>query len=110
MSQALALFIKIVRKICNRLIDIQKAANKAQLPAASSSVLDTLPVRREQDENVTATLDKELEDAGKEVESSMNGRQRQMLDSLDLKKLGHCFAFFFSSNTISSLFFFLLFF
>ena len=111
MSQALALFIKIVRKICNRLIEIQKAAIKARIPEASSSALVTLPVRREQqDENVTATLDKELEDAGKEVESSMNERQRQMLDSLDLKKLGHCFAFFFSSNTISSLFFFLLFF
>ena len=77
------------------MIDIQKAAIKAQLPEASSSVLDTLPVRREQDENVTATLDKELEDAGKEVESSMNERQRQLLDSLDLKKLGHCFFFFF---------------
>ena len=72
------------------MIDIQKAAITAQIPEASSSVLDTLPVGREQGENVTATLDKELEDAGKEVESSMNERQRQMLDSLDLKKLGHC--------------------
>ena len=61
------------------------------MPEASSSVLVTLPVPQEQGENVTATLDKELEDAGKEVESSMNERQRQMLDSLDLKKLGHCF-------------------
>ena len=78
------------------MIDIQKAAIKAQIPEASSSILDTLPVRREQDENVTATLDKELEDAGKEVESSMNERQRQMLDSLDLKKLGHCVFFFLS--------------
>ena len=78
------------------MIDIQKAAIKAQIPEASSSILDTLPVRREQDENVTATLDKELEDAGKEVESSMNERQRQMLDSLDLKKLGHCVFSFLS--------------
>ena len=73
------------------MIDIQKAAIKAQIPEASSSVLDALPIRQEQGENVTATLDKELEDAGKEVESSMNERQREMLDSLDLKKLGHCF-------------------
>lgn len=73
------------------MIDIQKAAIKAQIPEASSSVLGTLPVQREQGENVIATLDKELEDAGKEVESSMNERQRQMLDSLDLKKLGHRF-------------------
>jgi hypothetical protein len=80
------------------LIDIQKAAIKAQIPEASSSVLDSLPVRREQDENVTATLDKELEDAGKEVESSLNERQRQMLDSLDLKKLGHCVFFLLSGE------------
>ena len=66
-------------------------AINAQLPEASSSVLDTLPVQHDQGENVTAILDKELEDAGKEVASSMNERQRQMLDSLDLKELGHCF-------------------
>jgi len=73
------------------LLDIQKAAISAQIPEASSIVLDTLPIRRDQDENVTASLDKELEDAGKEVTSSMKERQRQMLDSLDLKKLGHLF-------------------
>lgn len=73
------------------MLDIQKAAISAQIPEASSIVLDTLPIRRDQDENVTASLDKELEDAGKEVTSSMKERQRQMLDSLDLKKLGHLF-------------------
>lgn len=85
-SQALALFVKIVRKITNRLIDIQKAAINAEIPEPSSSVLDTLPVRDQGGENVTASLDKELEDAGKEVTSSINERQRQMLDSLDLKR------------------------
>ena len=86
------------------MVDIQKAAIKDQIPEASSSVLVTLPVQREQGENVTAALEKELEDAGKEVESSINERQRQMLDSLDLKKLIHCFSSF-SSTIISSLFF-----
>lgn len=73
------------------MIDIQKAAINAQIPEASSTVLNILPVRPDQGENVTASLDNELEDAGKEVESSMKERQRQMLDSLDLKKLGHSF-------------------
>lgn len=86
------------------MIDIQKAAIKAQIPEASSSVLDTLPEQREQGENVTAILDKELEDAGKEVESSMNERQRQMLDSLDLKKLGHCFLLSLLSSHLISFF------
>ena len=81
------------------MIDILKAAIKAQIPEASSSVLHTL---RDQGENITVTLDKELEDAGKEVESSMNERQRQMLDSLDLKKLLHCFL----TPLLSSHFFF----
>ena len=84
------------------MIDIQKAAIKAQIPEASSSVLHTLPILRDQGENVAVTLDKELEDAGKEVESSMNERQRQMLDSLDLKKLLHCFL----TPLLSSHFFF----
>ncbi|KAF8811910.1 DUF699-domain-containing protein [Phlegmacium glaucopus] len=100
-SQALALFVKIVRKISNRLIDIQKAAISAQIPEASSIVLDKLPIRRDQEENVTASLDKELDDAGKEVASSMKERQRQMLDSLDLKKLGH-FSFPLFYGEISS--------
>lgn len=103
MSQVLALFGKIVRKISNRLIDIQKAAISAQLPEASSTVLDTLPVRHDEGENVIASLDKELEDAGKEVTSSMKERQRQMLDSLDLKKLGHLF-FPLYTRTISHLY------
>jgi hypothetical protein len=73
------------------LVDIQKAAINAQIPEASTSLLDMLPVQRDQGENIAVGLDKELEDAGKEVVSSMNERQRQMLDALDLKKLGHCF-------------------
>lgn len=89
-SQALALFVKIVRKILNRLMDIQKVAISAQIPEPSSTVLATLPAQPDQGENITASLDKELEAAGKEVTSSLKERQRQMLDSLDLKKLGHC--------------------
>lgn len=82
------------------MIDIQKAAISAQIPEASSTVLDTLPVRSDPGENVTATLDKELEDAGKEVAFSMKERQRQMLDYLDLRKLGHCFSLIMNFHLI----------
>ncbi|KAF8811917.1 hypothetical protein BYT27DRAFT_7252360 [Phlegmacium glaucopus] len=52
--QTLALFVKIVRKIPNRLIDIRKAAISAQIPEASLTVLDKLPLRCDQDKNVPA--------------------------------------------------------
>ncbi|KAF8906316.1 GNAT acetyltransferase 2-domain-containing protein [Gymnopilus junonius] len=94
-SQTLALFAKILRKISKRLIDIRKTAISAELPqanakvasfAASSSRVEGgsgLPISAD---NVATSMVEELNEAGTEVTNAMKERQREMLGALDLKK------------------------
>ncbi|KAF9474755.1 DUF699-domain-containing protein [Pholiota conissans] len=91
-SQALALFGKLIRKISKRLIDIRKAAISAELPEAKlTSISLVSSTRLEGDSlvggnNATANMEAELEQAGNEVTSAMRERQKEMLASLDLSK------------------------
>nr|GAT55769.1 predicted protein [Mycena chlorophos] len=81
-SQTLALFGKLVRKITKRLVGIQKAAIGADIPEAAPR-----PAFAPETGAVTATaLEDELEEAGAEELSKEKQRQREMIDSLDLKK------------------------
>jgi N-acetyltransferase 10 len=83
-SQTLALFSKIIRKITTRLVGIQKAAIGADIPdpSARSSALGTekswVPL--------AVPLTEELDEAGAGELSKEKQRQREMIDSLDLKK------------------------
>ncbi|KZT67219.1 DUF699-domain-containing protein [Daedalea quercina L-15889] len=85
-SQVLALFVKIVKKIGKRLNDVQRQAISAEMPeepAASridgdGSATTWKPVK--------TSLTNELKDAGDEVTKSLREKQRQMIDSLDLSK------------------------
>ncbi|KDR80752.1 hypothetical protein GALMADRAFT_222352 [Galerina marginata CBS 339.88] len=88
-SQGLALFAKLIRKISKRLIDIRKAAINAEIPEANPAASLALSTGLEEPtgaENVTATMIEELDEAGNEVTRAMKERQREMLSSLDLKK------------------------
>ncbi|KAJ7222857.1 DUF699-domain-containing protein [Mycena haematopus] len=80
-SQTLALFSKVIRKITKRLVDIQKAAIGADIPDPStrtSTLATSIPI--------AVTLDEELNEAGAGEMSKEKQRQREMIDSLDLKK------------------------
>ncbi|KAI0789678.1 GNAT acetyltransferase 2-domain-containing protein [Abortiporus biennis] len=89
-SQSLALFSKIIRKITKRLQDIQKAAISATIPEA--------PPRSHHHEStsnnvegrswkpVETSLNDELQEAGDEVTKALREKQRAMIDSLDLTK------------------------
>ncbi|KAF8955773.1 DUF699-domain-containing protein [Flammula alnicola] len=95
-SQTLALFGKLIRKISKRLIDIRKAAIGAEIPEANlagKNLAISSRLEGEDDialpngsQNVTASMEAELDQAGNEVTSAMKERQREMLSSLDLKK------------------------
>ncbi|PPQ68401.1 hypothetical protein CVT26_006073 [Gymnopilus dilepis] len=94
-SQILALFAKIIRKISKRLIDIRKAAISAELPQASSKVASLAASSSRVDEgaaqptgtdNVAASMAEELDQAGSEVTNAIKERQREMISALDLKK------------------------
>ena len=93
-SQTLALFAKLIRKISKRLIDIQKAAISAEIPQTNlntDSLALSAPLEGDNPnagitDNVTAAMEEELDHAGNEVTNAMKERQREMLSSLDLKK------------------------
>lgn len=82
-SQVLALFVKVVRKISKRLVDIQKAAISAELPDPSASVDTTA---QNTWKPVETTLEDELNEAGDQVTTALREKQRAMIDSLDLSK------------------------
>jgi len=88
------LFVKIIRKISKRLTDIRKVAITAQLPQISRT--GPLQVHNEKDNDkndamadhrpVETLLRDELDKAGEEVTRDMREKQREMINSLDLKK------------------------
>ncbi|KZT09262.1 DUF699-domain-containing protein [Laetiporus sulphureus 93-53] len=85
-SQILALFVKVVKKMSKRLLDIQKSAISAEMPEEpAASRLDGT----ENGTNwkpVETSLEDELKDAGNEVTEALREKQRAMIDSLDLSK------------------------
>jgi N-acetyltransferase 10 len=88
-AQALALFVKVVRKISKRLIDIQKAAIGASIPEAVVAPASRVVGEQKVKTNWTpieTSLDDELNQAGNEATNALRERQREMIDSLDLSK------------------------
>ena len=91
-NQALALFIKSIRKICKRLMDIQKSALEAELPPPPTANLtgDQRTIKAaetlEKMKPVQVTINDELQEAGNEVTRELREKQREMINSLDLSK------------------------
>lgn len=85
-SQALALFVKVIKKFSKRLVDIQKSAISASMPEEPAAS------RLESGEGgtnwkpVETSLEAELKDAGNEATRALREKQREMIDSLDLSK------------------------
>jgi len=91
-NQALALFVKSIRKISKRLMDIQKSALEAELPPPPTShgtedrrTLNAAEAL-EKMKPVEVTIDDELREAGDEVNRELREKQREMINSLDLSK------------------------
>lgn len=95
-NQALALFVKSIRKIGKRLMDIQKSALEAELPSAPTA--DGTGDRRsvkaaevlEKMKPVDVTIEDELREAGNEITRELREKQREMVNSLDLSKYVLC--------------------
>ncbi|KAI0032794.1 GNAT acetyltransferase 2-domain-containing protein [Vararia minispora EC-137] len=81
-SQALALFVKLVRKITTRLREIQREAISAEMPTRQ-------PDREREAVDARAgaqELEEELKEAGDEATRAMREKQRAMIDALDLSR------------------------
>jgi len=91
-NQALALFVKSIRKISKRLVDIRKSALEAELQPAPTSdgTRDERALKAaealEKMKPVEVTIDDELREAGNEVTRELREKQREMINSLDLSK------------------------
>ncbi|KAF8757943.1 RNA cytidine acetyltransferase 1 [Rhizoctonia solani] len=90
-NQALALFVKAIRKICARLQNLHKESLGADIPSqpsqppAKADGTDWKPLAQ--------TVEEELQEAGNEVTRELKAKQREMIDALDLssesKSLGY---------------------
>ncbi|CAL1712686.1 unnamed protein product [Somion occarium] len=88
-SQALALFTKVIRKISKRLFDIQKEAISATIPEAPPKGAELNVGNKPSGTTwkpVETSLEEELKEAGDEVTNALKEKQREMIDSLDLSK------------------------
>ncbi|XP_006462977.1 hypothetical protein AGABI2DRAFT_224663 [Agaricus bisporus var. bisporus H97] len=96
-SQALALFAKLIKKISKRLVDIQKAAISAELPSQSTGAVGvsraddgTKEIKEKKAiegwKSVGEVLEDELNEAGDEATKRLREKQREMIDALDLQK------------------------
>ncbi|GAB1518176.1 N-acetyltransferase 10 [Rhizoctonia solani] len=83
-NQALALFVKAIRKICARLQNLHKESLGADIPSqpsqppAKADGTDWKPLAQ--------TVEEELQEAGNEVTRELKAKQREMIDALDLSK------------------------
>ena len=96
-SQALALFVKVVKKISRRLLDVQKEAISATIPDrrradATTEAEEGAGGKKGADRDANAfrpletSLEEELEEAGDEAARALREKQRAMIDALDLTK------------------------
>lgn len=87
-SQALALFVKVIRKITKHLVDIQKASIGADIPLALPTTTSRVGDGGEptQWKPVETHVEDELNEAGDEATKALREKQREMIDSLDLSK------------------------
>jgi len=88
-SQVLAMYVKVMRKITKHLIGIQKQAISAQLPesgGATARVGNPDLAGSEDWRGVAHSIEEELDEAGDEETRTLREKQRAMINALDLKK------------------------
>ncbi|KAH8977238.1 DUF699-domain-containing protein [Lactarius akahatsu] len=87
-SQALALFVKLIRKISGKLQDIQKAAISSTIraPTHAPQGPDTRISLVADAERGLKTMEAELDAAGDAATATLREKQRAMIDALDLSQ------------------------
>lgn len=83
-AQALALFVKIVRRLTTALEDVQKKEIEASIPDGPANGGDEAAPRRKI--SAAQAMRDELEEEGDEITKQLRAQQREVIDSLDLSK------------------------
>jgi len=88
-SQALALFVKLIRKISGNLQEIQRAVVSASIPAPAPVSQDgtgaSISLAADAERGLK-NMEAELDAAGDEATTALQEKQRAMIDSLDLSR------------------------
>lgn len=94
-SQLLAMFVKVIRKICAHFRQLQEGAIVAEMPeqdiavdAAHPDAAGTGAGEKDSYAPLTQTLDAELKDAGAEFDTEEKKRMREMISTLPLESYG----------------------
>jgi N-acetyltransferase 10 len=91
-SQALALFVKLIRKISGNLQDIQKTAISVAIPAPIPAPAQASPHGADATISQVASAERGLKTgtdpdaAGNEATAAIREKQRAIIDSLDLSR------------------------
>lgn len=87
-SQTLAMFAKIVRKVTNAFRTLLTNAIDAEMPALKDNAVDDMDGVETEDRFVPLeqSLEDDLQQAGSEVMNELKTKQRELIDSLDLTK------------------------
>ena len=91
-SQVLALLVKIVRKVGKRIADVRREEVEKSLPPPPKTVAGVIGGADEGEEKgeewkgVAGRIEEELDEAGRQAQKELRERQKEMLESLDLKK------------------------
>ncbi|KAG6857245.1 hypothetical protein H0H87_007078 [Tephrocybe sp. NHM501043] len=88
-SQGLALFVKVIRKISKRLVDVQKEAISAglsEVTVTNTNVSAHGTLGPTNWEPMAVSLEDELDAAGDEATTALREKQREMISALDLQK------------------------
>lgn len=89
MNQCLALLVKVVRKLGKKLAEVRReeVEKTLPLPAAGANAIAVASKETGDDwKTVGERMEKELEEAGDDVQKELREKQREMLESLDLRK------------------------
>jgi len=91
-SQVLALLVKIVRKVGKKIADVRREEVEKSLPPPPKTVAGVIGGADEGEEKgeewkgVAGRIEEELDEAGRQAQKELRERQKEMLESLDLKK------------------------
>ena len=88
-NQCLALLVKMVRKLGKKLAEVRREEVEKTLPAPAAGANAIAVGQKEKGDEwktVGERMEKELEEAGDDVQKELKEKQRAMLESLDLRK------------------------
>lgn len=85
-SQNMAMFSKIIRKVSGYFREVVNSAIEGDMPAARNDAVRELDGEADEFQQISESLGDELQEAGDEVTAALREKQRELIRSLDLEE------------------------